>query len=58
MSIVMEGEIVDINVKLKQVVPEAAIFQNMVRHSFEFPEAWVATSRLDHLFWLNMVGGW
>ena len=50
MSIVMEGEIVDINVKLKQVVPEAAIFQNIVRHSFEFPEAWVATSRLDHLF--------
>ena len=50
MSIVMEGGIVDINVKLKQVVPEAAIFQNIVRHSFKFPEAWVATSRLDHLF--------
>ena len=25
-----------------------AIFHNMIRHSFEFPTAWVATSRLDH----------
>ena len=27
---------------------ETMIFQNIIRHSFKFPEAWVATSRLDH----------
>ena len=33
------------------------IFQNMVRHSFEFPEAWVATLRLDHCL-LASRGWW
>ena len=40
----MEGEIVDINGTLKQVVKQ----RFSIRHSFEFPEAWVATSPLDH----------
>ena len=41
MSIVtMEGEIVDINVRLK-ASHETAIFQSIIRHNFEFPEAWV-----------------
>ena len=26
------------------------IFYNIIRHRFEFPKAWVATSRLDHRF--------
>ena len=41
MSIVMEGEIINVNVRLKQVM--RVIFQNIVRRSFKFPEAWVAT---------------
>ena len=53
----MEGEIVDINVRLKQVVPETTTFQNIVRCSFEFPEAWVATSRLDNCL-LACCGWW
>ena len=36
-------EIVDFNVGC-----ETEIFQNIVRHSFEISEAWVAISRLDH----------
>ena len=39
----IEEEIVDFNVGC-----ETAIFLNIVRHSFEILEAWVATSRLDH----------
>ena len=41
----MEEEIVGISVRLNQAISD---FQNIVIHSFEFPEAWVATSRLDH----------
>ena len=49
MSIVtVEGEIVHVNVRLNKAGHEAAIFQNIIRHSFEFPEAQIATSRLDH----------
>ena len=47
MSIVMEGETVDINSETK-AGRETVIFQNIVRRRFEFSEAWVATSRLDH----------
>ena len=39
----MEEEIVDFNVGC-----ETVIFQNIISHSFEISEAWVATSRLDH----------
>ena len=41
---------VDINVRLNQVMT-----LQFFRHSFELPEAWIATSRLDHhlLVWLN-----
>ena len=42
----MEEEIVGVSVRLNQ-----AMRQRYPRHrhdSFEFPEAWVATSRLDH----------
>ena len=39
----MEEEIVDFNVGC-----ETVIFQNIIRHSFEISEAWVATSRLEH----------
>ena len=49
----MEEEIVDINVRLNKAV--TAIYQTIIRHSFEFPEAWVATSRLDIIFWLDMT---
>ena len=42
----MEEEIVDLNVRLNQPVRQ----QNIIRHSFEFPEAWVMTSRLNHSF--------
>ena len=38
--------IVDVNVRLNQAV--TAIFRNIIRDNFEFPEAWVCTSRLDH----------
>ena len=44
----MDGEIVDVNVRLNQAIYETVIFQNVVIHTFEFPEAWVATSRLGH----------
>ena len=43
----MDREIVFVNVRLK-LGHETVIFQNIIRHSFKFPEAWVATSRLDH----------
>ena len=48
----MEEEIVDINVRLWD-----NDFQRIIRRSFEFPEAWVATSRLDHhlLAWYGCV---
>ena len=38
----MEKEIVDINVRLSQAVTQ------QFRHSFEFPEVWIATLTLDH----------
>ena len=44
----MEEEIVDVNVRLNQAMIETVIFQNILRHSFEFPDAWLSTSRLDH----------
>ena len=44
----MDGAIVDVNVRLNQAIYETVIFQNVVIHTFEFPEAWVATSRLGH----------
>ena len=47
MSIVMEGKTVDINSETK-AGHETVIFQNIVRHRFDIPEVWVATSRLDH----------
>ena len=34
----MEEEVVDVNVRLNYVEPETAIFQKIIRHSFEFPE--------------------
>ena len=40
----LQQEIVDVNVILNQAV--TAIFCNIIRHGFEFPEALVATSRL------------
>ena len=42
----MEEQIVDVNVRL--YMTHTVIFQNIIMHSFEFSEAWVATSRLDH----------
>ena len=42
----MEGKIVGVSVRLSQAMRQR--FQNIVMHSFEFSEAWVATSRLDH----------
>ena len=39
----MEEEILDANLRLNQAT---AIFLNIIRYSFEFPEAWVTTSRL------------
>ena len=47
----MEEEIVGVSVRLNQAIRQH--FQNIVIHSFEFPGAWVDTSRLDHhLLWL------
>ena len=40
-SATVEGESVDNNVRLKQAVIKT-IFHNIIRHSFKFPEAWVA----------------
>ena len=51
MSIVtMEGEIVDVNVRLKQVVQQlfSRTTSGITSHSLAFPEAWVATPRLDN----------
>ena len=42
----MEEEIVGVSVRLNLLIRQH--FQNIVIHSFEFPEAWVDTSRLDH----------
>ena len=42
----MEEEIVGVTVRLNQAMRQQ--FPNIVIHSFEFPEAWVATSRLNH----------
>ena len=42
----MEEEIVDINVRLKPG-RETTIFQKIIRRNFEFPEARVATSKLE-----------
>ena len=47
-TILMEEEIADVNVRLNQAMHEIVIFQNIIRRNFEFPETWVATSRLDH----------
>ena len=44
---IMEGEIVDIYICETKSGCEIVIFQYIFRHGFEFPEAWVATSRLD-----------
>ena len=52
----MEGEIVDVNMRLK-AGRETAIFQNIVRHSLNFPEAWAANLRLDHHL-LAWCGWW
>ena len=38
----MEEEIVDFNVKLNQAACEIVIFYNIIKHSFKFPEVWVA----------------
>ena len=43
----MEEEIAGATVRLNQAGHESN-FQKIVIHSFKFPEAWVATSRLDH----------
>ena len=42
----MEEETADVIVRLNQAV--RVIFQNIIMHSFKFPEDWVATSRLSH----------
>ena len=42
----IEEEIVGVSVRLNQAIRQR--FPNIVMHSFEFLEAWVATSRLDH----------
>ena len=42
----MKKEIVDVSVRLNQAMRQQ--FPNIVIHSFEFLEAWVDTSRLDH----------
>ena len=54
----MKEEIVGVSVRLNQAMRH--YFQNIVMHSFEFPEAWqwVATSRLDHRFWLEVAVDW
>ena len=41
----MEGEIVDVNMRLNQVVRQQ--FSRTLSGITEFPEAWVATSRLE-----------
>ena len=43
----IEVEIVDVSECQIKLSCDTAIFQ-IIRHSFKFPEAWVATSRLDH----------
>ena len=54
----MEGEIVDVNVRLKPG-HETAIFQNIVRHNFEFPEAWVPIlQNWSVVCWLDLAGSW
>ena len=42
----IEEEIVGVSVRLNQAMGQR--FPNIVIHSFEFLEAWVATSILDH----------
>ena len=45
----MEEEIVDVNVRLNQVVRQQVSRTSSGICSFEFPEAWVATSFDHHL---------
>ena len=42
----IEEEVVGVSVRLNQAIRQR--FPNIVMHSFEFLEAWVATSRLGH----------
>ena len=42
----MKKEVVGVSVRLNKAMRQQ--FPNMVIHSFEFPETWVGTSRLDH----------
>ena len=43
----MKEEIIDANLRLNQA--DTAIFHNIIRYSFEFPEIWIATSScMDH----------
>ena len=44
----MEEEIVDVYVRLNQAVSQQLFRTSSGSYSFEYPEAWVATSTLDH----------
>ena len=54
-----EKEIVDVNVRLNQAV-RCMIFQNnIIRHGFEFPEAWVQLLQDQTIIcWFDIAENW